>query len=113
MWGFNNTGSRDKVKKHLENEYARSQELNKVAQERLDTKRKYREQMGKKKVDTIFMKWEQESINEVSKQTQADFNKKYVEDLVNNATNSAYNDSYNNSYYNDSYYTNYDYKYRY
>lgn len=88
-FGLNSGSVKDRAKKHLENEYNRTQELNKIDQKRLDAKRKYREAQGKKKVDSFLMRMEQQSIDEIKNETQADFNKKYITDLATKIVNEA------------------------
>ncbi len=84
-FGLDSGGVGDRLKGHLKNEYERSQAINKWDQKNLDAKRQYRVAMGKKKTDTLLMKWQQESINDISKQSQSDFNRDYVKHLVSQA----------------------------
>ena len=44
--------------------------------------------MGKKKADTWLMKMSQKQINDISSQTQAEFNRDYIKNLYNNAYSS-------------------------
>lgn len=88
-YGLNSGSASDRVKKHLENEYKRSQEINKWDQKNLDAKRQYRAALGKKKTETILMKWQQESINDISKQTQSEFNRDYIKNLASQAMRAA------------------------
>lgn len=85
IYGLDSGSAADRMKAHLKNEYERSQEINKWDQKNLDAKRKYRIDVGKKKTNTLLMKWQQESINDVSKQTQTDFNKDYIKNLASQA----------------------------
>lgn len=91
-FGLDNGSASDRLKKHLKNEYERSQAINKWDQKNLDARRKLRTDLGKKKTDTLLMKWKQESINDISKQTQSEFNRDYIKNLVNQAldTESSY-----------------------
>lgn len=91
IYSFDSGGATQRVKKHLENEYKRSQEINKWDQKNLDAKRAYREKMGKKKVDTWLMRMQQEAINEISNQTQAEFNKEYAEYILREAASTVIN----------------------
>lgn len=88
-FGLDSGNAKDRVKKHLENEYKRQQEINKWDQKNLDAKRQYRTAMGKKKTDTLLMKWQQESINDISKQTQSEFNKEYIKYVADQAFSTA------------------------
>ena len=91
IFSFDSGGATDRVKKHLKNEYERSQEINKWDQKNLDAKRAYREKIGKKKVETWLMKAQQDAINEISNQTQAEFNKEYAEYLLREAASTVIN----------------------
>ena len=97
-FGLDSGSSGKRLQQHLKNEYKRSQEINKWDQRNLDAKRKLRSDLGKKKTDTLLMKWQQNSIDDISKQTQADFNYNYIKNLATQALNAA--DSYS-SYYRD------------
>lgn len=94
IYGLNSGGPGNRLKTHLKNEYNRQKEINKWDQKNLDAKRKLRQDLGKKKIDTILMKWQQESINGISKQSQADFNKDYIKNLANVALSSISNAAY-------------------
>ena len=82
-WSMDGRSVKDKIKTHMENEYKRSQEENKLDQKALDAQREYRIAMGKKKTDTFLMKLNQDAINRVANQSQAEFNKEYTMQLVN------------------------------
>lgn len=97
-FGFDSGKFTDRVKGHLKNEYERQQAINRWDQKNLDAKRQYRIDMGKKKTDTLLMKWQQESIDDISKQTQGEFNKEYIKNLASRALNAAYSASQNASY---------------
>lgn len=88
-YGLNSGSASDRFKKHLENEYKRSQEINKWDQKNLDAKRQYRVAIGKRKTETLLMKWQQESINDISKQTQSEFNRDYIKNLASQAMRAA------------------------
>ena len=88
-FGLDSGGAKDRIKNHLKNEYERSQAINKWDQKNLDAKRKLRTDLGKKKADTLLMKWQQESINDISKQTQGEFNRDYVKHLASQALSAA------------------------
>ena len=94
IYGLNSGGPANRLKTHLKNEYNRQKEINKWDQKNLDAKRKLRQDLGKKKTDTILMKWQQESINDISTQSQADFNKDYIKNLANVALSSISNATY-------------------
>ena len=89
IWSIDNRSAKDRLKTHMENEYKRSQEQNKIDQERLNAKREYRTAMGKKRTDTLLMKLSQQSIDHVANQSQAEFNKEYTMQLVNDFMNSV------------------------
>lgn len=91
IWSLDGGGATQRVKKHLENEYKRSQEINKWDQKNLDAKRAYREKIGKKKVETWLMRAQQDAINEISNQTQAEFNKEYAEYILRQAMSAVNN----------------------
>ena len=88
-FGLDSGGAKDRLKNHLKNEYERSQAINKWDQKNLDAKRKLRTDLGKKKADTLLMKWQQESIDDISKQTQGEFNRDYIKNLASQALNAA------------------------
>lgn len=88
-FGLDSGSATDRIKNHLKNEYERSQEINKWDQKNLDARRKLRTDLGKKKVDTLLMKWQQESIDDISKQTQGEFNRDYIKNLASQALNAA------------------------
>lgn len=89
MYGLDSGGLGQRMKNHIKNEYERSQAMNKLDQEALDAKRAYRESIGKKHVDTIFMKFDQKSINDIANQSITDFTKAYVKNALINAAQSA------------------------
>ena len=64
----------------MNNEYDREKELNKIDQKRLDAKREYRMQLGKKKVDTLFMKIAQSGINDIASKSREEFAMEYVKE---------------------------------
>lgn len=78
LYGFESGGVMDRAKGHIKNEYARQKALTKLDQERLDAKRKYRQQIGKKKVDTFMMKLEQQSIDNAKNESIEEFTKSYI-----------------------------------
>ena len=84
-FGLDSGNAAARLKGHLKNEYERSQAINKWDQKNLDARRAYRTAMGKKKADTLLMKWQQESINDISKQTQTEFNRDYAMNLLKSA----------------------------
>ena len=88
-FGLDSGSAKDRIKNHLKNEYERSQEINKWDQKNLDARRKLRTDLGKKKVDTLLMKWQQEAIDDISKQTQSEFNRDYIKNLASQALNAA------------------------
>ena len=88
-FGFDSGSASDRLKKHLKNEYERSQAINKWDQKNLDARRQLRTDLGKKKTDTLLMRWQQESINDISKQTQSEFNRDYIKHLANQALDAA------------------------
>lgn len=90
-FGFNGKKVSERIKGHLENEYKRSKELNKLDQKKLDAKRQYRTSVGKKKVDTFLMRMQQKSINDISKQTQSEFNKEYAKRVAMDALSAISN----------------------
>lgn len=88
-FGLDSGSAKDRIKNHLKNEYERTQEINKWDQKNLDARRKLRTDLGKKKADTLLMKWQQEAINDISKQTQGEFNRDYIKNLASQALNAA------------------------
>ena len=91
-FGLDSGNAAARLRGHLKNEYERSKEINKWDQKNLDARRKYRTAMGKKKADTLLMKWQQESIDEISKQTQTEFNREYAMNLLRNAQRAVLHD---------------------
>lgn len=89
LWGFESGGIASRAKGHIKNEYERSKALNKLDQEALDAKRTYRQKSGKKKTDTLLMKWGQQSIDSVSQQSMGEFTRDYVINIANQALNAA------------------------
>lgn len=94
-WGSDSGGVKDRLKNHLKIEYERQQAINKWDQKNLDAKRKLRMDLGKKKADTILMKWQQEGIDDISKQTQAEFNRDYIKMMASQAINALSVATYN------------------
>lgn len=88
-YGLDSGSAGDRVKNHIKNEYARSKAKNKLDQERLDAHRRYRQELGKKKIDTVFMRMEQQRIDEISNQTIEEFTRDYVRQAISNAASMA------------------------
>lgn len=84
IWGLNG-GVGDRMRFHMENEYKRSKADNKLDQERLNALREYRQKIGKKKVDTWFMKNYQKTIDEIANESQSEFNERFITDFIANA----------------------------
>ena len=61
-------------------DYENEQKMNELDQKRLDAKREYREKIGKKRVDTIFMRITQNGIDTIRNQSYKDFEKEWLAD---------------------------------
>ena len=89
IYGFESGSLKDRAKNHIKNEYAREKALNKIDQQKLDAKRRYRQQLGKKKVDTLAMRITQRGIDDISNQSLEDFTKDYILTLGSDVLGSA------------------------
>lgn len=82
IFGAKKGGITNRAHGHIKNEYERQKVHNKLDQEALNAKREYRQKLGKKKVDTVFMKMGQKNINAISEQSLSEFARDYVSNMV-------------------------------
>lgn len=82
VFGTGKGGVVNRAQGHIKNEYERQKAHNKLNQEALNAKREYRQKLGKKKVDTIFMKMGQKNIDTISEQSLSEFTRDYISDMV-------------------------------
>ena len=76
-------------KRAIKKAYRKDQRARNAELTEINKKYDKRNAENAQKTDTVLMKWQQEAINDISKQTQGEFNRDYIKNVASQALKAA------------------------